>query len=679
MKKQKKSLLVVLFAFIFILSCTVTSFGTQTVEYTTNGAANQYMAGSVLVLYGKVTDGSIAIPNTSVTVDIKDSGSKVIYYGQLKTDSKGYFKTNFTIPSGVAGSMDVKISTNEGEKVNASYSLDSSGESLNFVGYTPHGYMVSEAVATIPASTDLLGLVFNKNVNYYNNKNNNLDLTSLGVIERNKDCVDLYEKNSQGNFILVPSSLQMISSGGDNSVSGITYIPTAIEKKDQRKDVLYVKPTDGLKASTTYKVVMDKDLLANSSSTLGSDVVVYFTTAASSVSSGSGSSGSSGGGTSGPNYAAEPTVKADAVGNITAGQNTASLSVDSTKAEDLLKNEEKKALSIDLSEIRADKGDRVNVTLPAKVLATAKTENKPVILNYGEYLMVIPPGSLPSDQEIVLEAKPGGTPESDNQPKSVTGLKQFEFSAKDSSGNDIAFNSKLDVEFDIPDHTVHPERLCVYFIDDKTGEWIYAGGRIVDGKLAFSPEHYSTYVIAESTKTFTDIGNHWAKDYIETMVARQISKGISDTMFEPNRSITRAEFAALLSRTLKLESENEAPVFSDVSAGAWYQDEVSKAAAAKIVTGNDGKFRPNDSISRQEMAVMLSRAYSYAGAETVTGSAISYSDQSSVSGWARNGVAQVSALKIMSGYPDGTFGPVKNSTRAEATKTLKVFMDTLGL
>lgn len=676
-RKKYSRIFILLFTLIFIISGTVAVFATQTVEYTTNGNAHNYVAGSVLVLYGKVVDGGKPIPNTTVTVDIQDSASKVIYYGQLKTDSSGYFKTNFTIPSGVTGSMIVKISTLDGIKVNdSSYTL-SVEPNVVFTGYLPKGYQGLEPVTTIPASTTKLGLVFSGNVNYFNNKNNNLNLASLGVNERNRDCVDLYEKNSLGNFVLVSSHLDMATSdtAGNNTVTGITYIPgaSASDKKDQRKDILYVVPDNGLKANTTYKVVIDGDLSANNSATLGTDVVVFFTTAVSSTGSSTGSSTVS-------SPSTVPTVKAESVGTVSNGLNTASLSVDSTKAANILKDAAQKALSIDLSSLSEKQENQVNVTLPAKVLAEAKTENKPVILNYGEYVMVIPPGSLPIDKELILEAKPAGTPSSDGKPDALNGLEQFEFSAKDSNGNDVAFNSNLQMEFDIPDNTINPQRLCVYFIDDKTGEWIYAGGRIVNGKLSFLPEHYSTYVIAESTKTFSDISTHWAKESIEAMVARQISKGISDNLFAPNQSITRAEFAVLIARALGLDtSTNESNPFSDVAGNAWYAAEVSKVTAINIVTGDNGKFRPNDNISRQEMAVMLSRAYSYTGTSTSAAGEISYTDKGSIASWAYNGVTQMSNLKMMSGYPDGSFGGTKNSTRAEATKTLKAFMDTLAL
>lgn len=672
--RSNRSIFILLFTLIFVISSTVAAFATQTITYTTNGAAGNYVAGSVLVLYGKVTDGGKAVPNTKVTVDIQDTSAMVIYYGQLKTDSSGYFKTNFTIPSGVSGAMSVNISTLAGATVSASYSLNVSG-SVAFQGTLPQGYLEGGTVTTIPASTSKLGLVFSANVNYFNNRNNNLDLDSLGINDRNEDCVKLYEKNSAGTYDLISSSLDMVSSdtAGNAIVSNISYLSGIADsdKKNERKDVLYVVPKNSLESGTTYKVVIDGDLCANSSATLGSDVTVFFTTAAS----------SSGGSDSGTVAASSvEKVAASAVGSVTTGEGSSSLAVDSAKAGAILADADKTALAIDLSDLTGQDNDQVNVTLPAKILALAKTENKPIILNYGSYVMVVPPGSLPVEKQITLTAKNAGIPSADaNRPQNITGMEKFELSAKDSNGNDVSFNSSLNMEFDIPENTINSDRLCIYFVDDATGAWVYAGGRILNGKLTFSPEHYSTYVIAESTKTFTDISSSWAKNYIEAMVARQISKGVSDSLFAPNQSVTRAEFAVLLSRVLGLDSSDKTNTFTDVVDTAWYQKEVSQVAALGIVTGDNGKFRPSDKISRQEMAVMLSRAAAYAGTKASNLKAITYSDKGNIAAWAYDGVSQISNMGIMSGYPDGNFGGSQNSTRAEATKTLKAFMDELEL
>jgi hypothetical protein len=373
MKRFRRTKAFLLFVILTLLVSNATPvFAAQTVNYTTNGNAAQYVAGSVLVLYGKVEDSGKAVPNTAVIVDIQDSAGKVIYYGQLKTDNRGYFKTNFTIPSGVSGSMTVKISTTEGVKVNASYSLNSSGN-VKFTGYLPKGYQSGESVTTIPASTTKLGIVFNSNVNYFNNRSGNLGLSSLGVNERNRDCIDLYEKNSQGNFVLVASSVELVSSDtqGNAEVNGIFYAAGVSEedKKKERKDILYVVPDNGLKANTTYKVVIDKDLSANNSATLGSNVEVFFTT-------GSGSTGTASGSGTGTNLSEVPTVSAKEVGIITTSGNTSVLAVDSSKASAILKNND--ALSIDLSTLKNNDDSKIDVKIPASVLAAAKNENKQI-------------------------------------------------------------------------------------------------------------------------------------------------------------------------------------------------------------------------------------------------------------------------------------------------------------
>ncbi|MDY4976758.1 MAG: S-layer homology domain-containing protein, partial [Clostridia bacterium] len=115
------------------------------------------------------------------------------------------------------------------------------------------------------------------------------------------------------------------------------------------------------------------------------------------------------------------------------------------------------------------------------------------------------------------------------------------------------------------------------------------------------------------TGRFQDIAGHWAENDINEMANQGIVSGVTDTTFEPDREITRAEFAALIARALKISYENEESVFRDVAAPSWYAKEVNAAAAAGLISGYDGFFRPEDSITREEMAVIIVKAYQLRG------------------------------------------------------------------
>ena len=106
---------------------------------------------------------------------------------------------------------------------------------------------------------------------------------------------------------------------------------------------------------------------------------------------------------------------------------------------------------------------------------------------------------------------------------------------------------------------------------------------------------------------FTDVGKHWARDYILRAYKKNWIKGVTQTSFAPDRPLTRAEAAVMLVRLLKLPLiQKEENSFSDVL-GHWAQREINTAQHHGIVAGvEDGKLQPDATITREQMAVMLS-------------------------------------------------------------------------
>ncbi|MFD1910373.1 S-layer homology domain-containing protein [Paenibacillus rhizoplanae] len=137
--------------------------------------------------------------------------------------------------------------------------------------------------------------------------------------------------------------------------------------------------------------------------------------------------------------------------------------------------------------------------------------------------------------------------------------------------------------------------------------------------------------------------SHWAKADIELLASKLIVNGSTETQFAPDSDITRAEFAALLVRSLGLTPDTAGANYTDVMTGDWYAGAIGAAVQAKLVEGfQDQSFRPNDTITREQMAVMISRAISFAGQ---TNDAISgqvrplsaFQDQAEISSWAQGG------------------------------------------
>ncbi|WP_135556727.1 S-layer homology domain-containing protein [Paenibacillus cymbidii] len=183
----------------------------------------------------------------------------------------------------------------------------------------------------------------------------------------------------------------------------------------------------------------------------------------------------------------------------------------------------------------------------------------------------------------------------------------------------------------------------------------------------------SVYTVIQASKSFADLASHWAKADVELLATKLIVLGVADDEFAPEAKVTRAQFATLLVRALGLGEESGKP-FADVAAGTWYSGTVAAAYEAKLVTGyEDGTFRPDAPITRQELAVMVAGALAYAGAEGkgAKASTPAFADDASIASWAKPAVTAIAAAGIADGRDNGRFEPAANASRAEAAVMLK--------
>jgi hypothetical protein len=187
----------------------------------------------------------------------------------------------------------------------------------------------------------------------------------------------------------------------------------------------------------------------------------------------------------------------------------------------------------------------------------------------------------------------------------------------------------------------------------------------------------SIYTALELNKSFPDSKGHWAQGNIELLANKLVIDGVTDTTFEPERNITRAEFAALVVRSLGLDQAAGSSSFTDVAAGDWFAGVVGAATKAKIIDGyEDMTFRPNQPIKREELAAMVVRALNYAGAKpTVTADRqaellAKFTDSSSIV-WAQSEIATAIEAGIIDGMTDTTIAPGNQATRAQSATMLK--------
>lgn len=146
-------------------------------------------------------------------------------------------------------------------------------------------------------------------------------------------------------------------------------------------------------------------------------------------------------------------------------------------------------------------------------------------------------------------------------------------------------------------------------------------------------------------KTFADITGSPYQTAIEALAARNIINGKTDNLFEPNSTMTRAEFAAIIVRALGLPSKT-VDLFTDVARNDWFYHYVGTASVYGIVNGvSDTSFAPNGTITREEAAVMVARAAKLCGMDTAVSpdtardTLAAFEDYINISDWASNCLA----------------------------------------
>jgi len=172
-------------------------------------------------------------------------------------------------------------------------------------------------------------------------------------------------------------------------------------------------------------------------------------------------------------------------------------------------------------------------------------------------------------------------------------------------------------------------------------------------------------VVVAPSSLYDDINDHWARYKIEAVTYSGLFNGVSERMFGPNKTMTRAMVITVLGRLDKVEVKGRTTSFTDVPNGAYYEEYVAWGLENKIVSGtSETEFSPNKEITREEMAVMMANYIKYKGFEYELND-LEFIDVDSISSWAIESVKILNDLGIMQGNDDGTYNPKKVATRAE--------------
>nr|WP_264291945.1 S-layer homology domain-containing protein [Anaerosalibacter bizertensis] len=163
------------------------------------------------------------------------------------------------------------------------------------------------------------------------------------------------------------------------------------------------------------------------------------------------------------------------------------------------------------------------------------------------------------------------------------------------------------------------------------------------------------------------IENHWANEAINYVRNKGIMVGNGNGDFNPDNEITRAEVMTTLNNARGYKEKAEIN-FKDVKEGSWYYEEVQKAVGAGYISGcGNDMMKPEDRITRQEVAQMVAKAYGLSRNES---NPIEFIDESAIANWARESVRLVSENRVMIGDNEGKFNPTNRITRAEVAQII---------
>ncbi len=238
--------------------------------------------------------------------------------------------------------------------------------------------------------------------------------------------------------------------------------------------------------------------------------------------------------------------------------------------------------------------------------------------------------------------------------------------------------------------TMTARQTAVVWVDPATNVLSYVPTKVAangntGSKVSFMRKGNGDFAVIKGNVSYSDLGTHWASNSILLLANKFIVEGRTTTKYEPNKPITRGEFAMFIARGLGLSGDKTAAgAYSDLNTSTALAAYIGAVSKAGIVTGNsDGTFKPNSFITRQEAAAMLNRAATYAGATVSLPQSVDtylqrFKDRKQIGTWAKQDVAKSVYTGFMTGVTSTTFVPQANTTRAEAAIMIQRMLTYVG-
>ncbi|MBP1993065.1 S-layer homology domain-containing protein [Paenibacillus eucommiae] len=259
-------------------------------------------------------------------------------------------------------------------------------------------------------------------------------------------------------------------------------------------------------------------------------------------------------------------------------------------------------------------------------------------------------------------------------------IRELSFSVQ-FNGKQTAAISLPPVRLSLPLLDTGNHKLAAIYAIDNRGNLKFAGGDVKGNRIeTILPDANDSFVALLFDKHYSDVhANHWAAEVIKEMSAKHLIHDAGAKLF-PEEGMTRAQYIAMLAQAFNMGESKTIP-FNDVADGAWYAGWVAKAVEEGLVNGyGNGKFGPDDIIQREQMAVILLRAYEWKTKKSFQTSLTSeYQDREQISDWAINAIDAATEIGMLQGKSGNLFDPKQAVTRAESIMAIHSMLQKLDL
>lgn len=215
---------------------------------------------------------------------------------------------------------------------------------------------------------------------------------------------------------------------------------------------------------------------------------------------------------------------------------------------------------------------------------------------------------------------------------------------------------------------------ALFVFNERSSRWVFIGGNVTDSAVSAFVNRFSYFAVfsKDPLPLLQDISGHWGERQIRTMAGMGIIEGFADGTFRPNRMVTRAEFAAILTRANSLaQNAQVARRFRDSNTFSWATGFIGAAVNAGLLGGfEDNTFRANQGITRAEVAVIADRMLVRNLARRINPPREVPTFTDNLPAWAKSAISSSISAGFLQGFEDNTFRSSRTATRAEIAAIL---------